>query len=132
MKEKPPEYEIDTLNQHAVVKEIIQTCTEATRRWVNGEVSRDYLFELMGLVGTCVEIGRDKRLEGHLSENPDLQAEADGLTAKLTEVRELLRYSRYAAATLSSRPDFRDSAELRQKLVNEQIASAPGIEFPKP
>ena len=132
MDETLPEYTDKMLRQHGTVRAIIDRCTAATRQWINGDVSHDYLVMLTGLAGECLTSAEEDGLEGH--EKGDLQSrqEADVLIARLIEARELLRYPRYAAGSLESDRSLTDSAETRRKLVDQHIASEPGQDFPSP
>lgn len=132
MQQRIPDFTDEQMMQHAVVNELIDLCSAATRRWVQKEVDRDYLFDLTGQAGVCLGFAEEYGLEGHRSTDMRLQHEANALVAKLTEVRELLRYSRYAAASLASNPRLIDTSEMRQKLVRQHEAMEPGFDFPAP
>ncbi|MEO1530494.1 MAG: hypothetical protein AAFX06_34330, partial [Planctomycetota bacterium] len=96
------EYTEKDLREHEIVRNIIDGCAAATRRWVNGEVTNDYLVLLSGLAGSCIAVGKHRGLAGHELGTEESIREANHLIARLTEVREVLRYPQSAAATLES------------------------------
>ncbi|MEO9930171.1 hypothetical protein [Rhodopirellula bahusiensis] len=122
----------EDLNQHETVEKLVELCGQASRQWINDEVSRDYVAKLSGWAGLCLEVANQNGLEGHYSDDPAMQREAHMLLAKLNETSELLGYAIYAAAELSSMSEFTDSPELRRMLVDKQVDEEPGISFPEP
>lgn len=132
MQEELPSFSDEQLSKHEVVNQLIALCSTATRRWVQKEIDRDYLFRLSGLAGACLGLAGDYGLEGHRSNDERMRTEAKVLVSKLTEVRELLRYSRYAAASLVAEPNLVDTPESRQKLIDRHEATEPGFGSPSP
>ncbi|MDA8746022.1 hypothetical protein N9N28_15460 [Rubripirellula amarantea] len=132
MEEMPLNYTNEQLSTHAVVRSIISRCTAATRQWIAGELTREYLAELNGLAGVCISLARDSGLDGHHSGSSEERRQADALLSQLVEVRGLLRYPSYAAASLASDPALVDSPETRRVLVEQHIQTEPGQSFPSP
>ena len=127
-----PDYSDEELATHEVVRAIIERCTAATRQWVQGDVSRKYLGNLCGRAGACIAIAEFSGLEGHHAGTPEATQEADILLARLIEARELLRYPRYAAASMATDMTLPDTIEIRQKWVDYHERTEPGPQFPTP
>ena len=132
MEETLPEYSVDSLATHAVVRTIIDRCTAATRQWIQGDLTRRYLGDLCGLAGACIASAEHSGLEGHRTGTPELKREADVLLARLIEARELLRYPRYAAASMANDTTATDTPEIRKKWVDYHERTEPGHQMPEP
>lgn len=127
-----PNFSDSELAKLECVEQLIELCTSATRKWVNQEISRDYLIDLTGLAGVCITNSKEQDLHGHLSNEWIRSQEAETLLKKLSEVRELLRYPRYAAAELTDNASIEDTPTNRKILVEQHIKTEPGIDIPSP
>tara|TARA_R110002049_G_scaffold309101_1_gene516872 strand:+ start:12149 stop:12541 length:393 start_codon:yes stop_codon:yes gene_type:complete len=125
-----PDYSHSDYARHDTVREIIRHCSEATRKWINDEISRDDLMDLCGTAGVCIAQGQHKGFEGHQGDSIMLRDEANVLLARLVELRGLLRYPRYAAARLEKQDQ--DTPKLREQLVFEVERTEPGFNLPEP
>ena len=132
MEESIPGKLEETLAEHDTVRSLISLCIAATRRWIEGEVSRAYLMKLTARAGICICNAKRLGLEGHRANSLEAKREADFLLAQLVEARELLHAPRYAAASLHSDTILSDTPHTRRMMVEHHILIEPSREFPEP